>query len=64
MQSDFTETRPYQLMLELNDVVRNARVVDGVQPISDLSQFPRIRQFGNSRATVIIMHAASSFCYS
>lgn len=52
-QSDFAETRPYQLQLDLSDVKRTTpSVVDGQQPISDLSAFPHIRQGGDNMAMV------------
>ena len=39
---------PYQFQLNLVDIERNLAPVPGSQELSDLSQFPRLRLFGNS----------------
>lgn len=55
--SDFAETRPYQLQLDLSNVERSiSSAVDGQQPISDLSAFPHIRQGGDNMATINLIN--------
>lgn len=49
-QSDFLETRPYRLLLDLNDIERT--IVGGQQTISDTSAFPRVRQRGDTMVLV------------
>lgn len=55
-QSNFAEIRPYRLLLDLNDIPRTlSSVVDGRQPLADLSVSPRIRrQGGENTATVCV----------
>ena len=58
-QSDFTDIAPYQLQLEVNDIIRS---IDGQQSISDLSSFPRIRVEQTTTAMVSHNYVRTYVC--
>jgi len=46
---------PYQLQVEIQDIARPARIdIDGNQTLTDLSEFPRLRQIGVPSTTVCL----------